>query len=157
MHTCVCVSGGKKCLFCGKFDVLCFLETPVLRFTLSPHHRRLQRSRALCLSQISHAFVFSVNFQYIFVCIGRSNCSQMFFKTVVLKNFANSRENSCVGVFFNKVAACGLHLYYRQIPAQLFSSEICEIFKNTYFEEHLRTVDYYIFFHICSASALGCS
>ena len=27
-HTYVCVSWGKKCLFFGKFDVLCFLETP---------------------------------------------------------------------------------------------------------------------------------
>ena len=26
----VCVLWGKKCLFFGKFDVLCFLETPVL-------------------------------------------------------------------------------------------------------------------------------
>ena len=28
----LCVSGGKKCSFVRKFDVLCFLETPVLRF-----------------------------------------------------------------------------------------------------------------------------
>ena len=28
------VSGGKKCLFFGKFDVLCFLVTSVLRFAL---------------------------------------------------------------------------------------------------------------------------
>ena len=27
-------TGGKKCSFFGKFDVLCFLETPVLRFAL---------------------------------------------------------------------------------------------------------------------------
>ena len=26
-HTYVCVPGGKKCSFFGKFDVLCFLET----------------------------------------------------------------------------------------------------------------------------------
>ena len=38
--TCVCVAGGKKCLFFGKFDVLCFLKTPVLRFALLPHYRR---------------------------------------------------------------------------------------------------------------------
>ena len=31
-----CVSGGKKCSFFGKFDSLCFLETPVLRFALLP-------------------------------------------------------------------------------------------------------------------------
>ena len=35
-----CVSGGKKCSFFGKFGVLCFLETPVLRFTLLPYYRR---------------------------------------------------------------------------------------------------------------------
>ena len=34
-------SGGKKCLFSGKFDLLCFLETPVLRFTLLPYYRRI--------------------------------------------------------------------------------------------------------------------
>ena len=28
-YICVCVSGGQKYLFFGKFDVLCFLETPV--------------------------------------------------------------------------------------------------------------------------------
>ena len=36
----VCVSGGKKCLFFGYFGVLCFLETPVLRFALLPYYRR---------------------------------------------------------------------------------------------------------------------
>ena len=36
-YTYVCVPGGKKCLFYGKFGVLCFLETPVLRFALLPY------------------------------------------------------------------------------------------------------------------------
>ena len=31
------VSGGKKCLFSGKFGVLRFLETPVLRSALLPY------------------------------------------------------------------------------------------------------------------------
>ena len=31
-HTYLCVSGGKKCSFFGKYGVLCFLETPLLRF-----------------------------------------------------------------------------------------------------------------------------
>ena len=34
IRTYVCVSGGKKFCFFGKFGVLCFLETPVLRFAL---------------------------------------------------------------------------------------------------------------------------
>ena len=36
----VCVSGGKKCLFLENFGVLCFLETPVLRFALLSYYRR---------------------------------------------------------------------------------------------------------------------
>ena len=40
MHTYVCVSGGKKCLFFGKFGVLCFLEEPVLRLALLSYYRR---------------------------------------------------------------------------------------------------------------------
>ena len=39
-HTYVCVSAGKKCSFFRKLDVLCFLETPVLRFALLPSYRR---------------------------------------------------------------------------------------------------------------------
>ena len=38
----VCVSWGEKCSFFGKFDVLCFLEAPVLRFALLPYYRRIQ-------------------------------------------------------------------------------------------------------------------
>ena len=44
------------------------------------------------------------------------------------------QENTCVGV-----STAGLQLYWKQAPTQLFSCEICEIFKNTYFVEHLRT------------------
>ena len=35
-----CVSGGKKCSFFGEFSMLCFFETPVLRFALLPYYRR---------------------------------------------------------------------------------------------------------------------
>ena len=37
----VCVSGGKKCSFLEKFGMLCFLETPVLRFALLPYYRQI--------------------------------------------------------------------------------------------------------------------
>ena len=39
-HTYVCVSGCKKCSFFGKFVVLCFLKTPVLRLALLFYYRR---------------------------------------------------------------------------------------------------------------------
>ena len=40
---------------------------------------------------------------------------------------------------FNKVAGLGQQLYRKETPTQVFSCEICEVFKNTYFEEDLRT------------------
>ena len=46
----VCVSGGKKCSFFGKFDVLCFLETPVSRFALLPYHWRISNNEIIKLS-----------------------------------------------------------------------------------------------------------
>ena len=51
----------------------------------------------------------------------------MFFKIGTLKNFA---------IFTGK------HLWwicYKENPTQVFSCEYSKIFKNTYFEEHLRT------------------
>ena len=39
-HIRVRIMGGKKCSFFGKFGLLCFLETPVLRFALLPCYRR---------------------------------------------------------------------------------------------------------------------
>ena len=39
-NTHVCVLGGKKCSFFGKFPVLCFLVTPVLRFVLLTYFRQ---------------------------------------------------------------------------------------------------------------------
>ena len=41
-HRYVCVAGGRKCLFFGKFGMLCFLEISVLRFALLPYHRRIK-------------------------------------------------------------------------------------------------------------------
>ena len=39
-HTYMCVSGGNKRSFFGKFGVLCFLETLVLIFAYLPYYRQ---------------------------------------------------------------------------------------------------------------------
>ena len=49
-HTSVSISGDKKWLFFGKFGVLCFLVTPVLRFALWPYCPR--NSFSLAGSQV---------------------------------------------------------------------------------------------------------
>ena len=51
-----------------------------------------------------------------------------------------SLEKACVEVsFLIKFQAQDLHLSKKETPTQVFSCEICEIFKNLfYFEEHLQ-------------------
>ena len=53
----------------------------------------------------------------------------------------NSQEKTCTRVIFlNEVAglqACSF--IKKESVAQVFSCEFCEIFKNTFFTEHLRT------------------
>ena len=55
-------------------------------------------------------------------------------KKGVVKPFAKftGKHHTSVEVPFNKAAS-------PQAPTQVFSYEICKIFKNTYFKEHLRT------------------
>ena len=75
--------------------------------------------------------------------ISRHRCS---IKKVVLKNFAKfTRKHLYQSLFCNKVAGLQLPQTYNFIKkgtlAQMFSCEFCEIFKNTFFTEHLWTTD----------------
>ena len=51
-HTYVCVSGGKKCSFFGKFGVLYFFETPVLRFALLLYYWRVLPGQLFVVSTL---------------------------------------------------------------------------------------------------------
>ena len=63
-----------------------------------------------------------------FINFFRSNHQNCFMKKSVLKIFCNIHR---------KVSE--LQPYQEETPTQMFSSEYCKIFKNTYFEEHLLT------------------
>ena len=57
-------------------------------------------------------------------------------KRVFLKISQYLQENACASVsFFHKVET----LFKKEILAQAFSCEFREIFKNTFFVEHIRT------------------
>ena len=57
-----------------------------------------------------------------------------------LKYSQYSQENTCVGVFFNKVAGLRLaNVLKKRLQHRCFPVNVAELFKNTYFEEHLRT------------------
>ena len=50
----------------------------------------------------------------------------------------NLQENTFARVFFNKAAGGACNFIKKETLAQVFSCEICEIFKNSNFGEHLR-------------------
>ena len=55
----------------------------------------------------------------------------------------NSQENTRARVsFLIKLQASGLQFIKKEALPQVFSCELCEIFKNTFFTEHLRTTAY---------------
>ena len=64
----------------------------------------------------------------------------MFFKIGVLENFANfTGKHLCWSLLLIKSQAKGpATLLKRNDPTQMFSCEICENFKNTFFTEHLQ-------------------
>ena len=50
------------------------------------------------------------------------------------------RKSPVLGFLYNKVAGPGLQFYSKEAPTLVFSCETCEIFRNIYFEEHLRKI-----------------
>ena len=72
--------------------------------------------------------------------IYRSNHRRRSVKKGALKNFANfTCKQMCWSLFLIKMQACLCWSLFLT-PTQMFYCEICEIFKNTYFEEHVRTI-----------------
>ena len=64
----------------------------------------------------------------------------VFCKKVVLKNFVQfTGKHLYQSLFFNKVACVASNFIKKETRSQVFSCEFCEIFKKTYFEEHLQT------------------
>ena len=68
--------------------------------------------------------------------ITRSSHQRCSLKKAVLKNFAIFKGNTLVGVSFNKVLGLKTWNFVKEktLP-QVFSSEYCLTFKNTYFEQ----------------------
>ena len=63
-------------------------------------------------------------------------------KKMFLKISQNSQENTFIGFsFLIKLQACrlaGCNFIKKETPIQAFSCEFCEIFRNTFFTEHLQ-------------------
>ena len=65
---------------------------------------------------------------------------EVLYQKTILKNFAISTGNTCVGVYFLKMCRpLDLQLYQKQTPTQVSSCRYCKIFNTTYFEKQLQT------------------
>ena len=61
-------------------------------------------------------------------------------KSLFLKISQDSQENTSVGVtFLIKFQPSNLQIYLKRDSDQRVSCDFCEVFKNTFFAEHLRT------------------
>ena len=63
-YTYVYLSGGKKCSFFGKFGMLCFLVTLVLRFAILPYYRRYHKKSLMASHKESNQRVKFIFFFY---------------------------------------------------------------------------------------------
>ena len=76
-------------------------------------------------------------FKFVFTLF-RSSHRRCFIKKAVLKHFAIfTWKHLCWSLFLIKLQPFRSATLLKETPTQLFSCDYCEIFKNTYFEEHL--------------------
>ena len=82
-----------------------------------------------CKIKTPYKFNFSQFHEHMF----RSSRTQMFFKIGALKSFANLKgKHLCCSLFLKNLQAEGLQLHKKKTPMQVFSCEVCEIFKNIF-------------------------
>ena len=72
----------------------------------------------------------------------RSSHQRSYIQKGVLKFFANSQENTCVGVPFLSFQPQVYDFIKRDTLIQMFSCKFCEIFKNTFFTGYLRETSF---------------
>ena len=90
-------------------------------------------SSKLCYLLIRSLLLLLLNKLILQLQLGRSSHWRCSAKKAFLKISKNSQENTCARVtFFIKLPA------KKETPGQVFSSEFCKIFKNTFSTEHLR-------------------
>ena len=78
------------------------------------------------------------NYSLGFYCNIKKQPPEVFYKNI-LKNLVKfTGKCLCQSLFFHKVASQACNFIKKEILVPVFSCEFCEIFKNTFFTEHLR-------------------
>ena len=82
----------------------------------------------------------TIYYYYIRLPFNRNIRPEVFCEKDVLKNFAIlTAKDECWCFFLIKLQVVRPETLLKRTPIRVLSCEHCEIFKNVYFEEHLRT------------------
>ena len=95
----------------------------------------------LHFSYLSALFCFySSEYWTLFLTQHRRSHSLMFYKINIIKDFTKLTENSCTGVFFNKVAGWkSSNLLKKRFRYRCFLVNFVKILRARFFAEHIRT------------------
>ena len=104
-HTQACVPGGKNYLFFGKFGVLCFLETPVLRFVLLPYYRQMSAARAHSSKYGMYTGLYYSSYNLKMQYCVKSVQIESYFRSVF--SCIRPRNNSVFGHFSHRIPVGG--------------------------------------------------
>ena len=121
-----------------------FFRREVKNIKTSPFHSSIKHQEHLFHRILITSYFRSVNIakflKTAFLQGTTRSCRfQMFFKICVLKSFANlTGKHLCWSFLLKTLQAEGPQLYLKKSPTHLFSCQICKIFKNNFFTEHLR-------------------
>ena len=110
----------------------CFLESDFTIF------EKCYKASEILSKQFSRNRKVAWDFGYQ-ISLFRSSHQRHSIKKLSLEILQNSQESTCAGVYFLlKLQASACNSIKKQTLAQVFSCEFCEIFKNTFFTEHLQ-------------------
>ena len=86
----MCISGSKKCSFFGKFGMLCFLETTILRLPFLPNYRQYQMFVAILATTLP---IFCGTFPNR---INEANYYKKLHFTILEKKTTSKTERNCI-------------------------------------------------------------
>ena len=130
--------GGKKCSFFGKFGVLCFLVTSVLRFSSLPSYRQfiVDCNQNLCKVWWELFYHDLDQFQYVSICLKGLTDSRNFLFSFQISRRTSRQWRKRDGIpiineitgFFRRLEASSVHVWDRR--QALFSSHKGWLFFN---------------------------
>ena len=138
------ISLQRRCFLLKKI-FYCFFKFPIHLYLRTP-----SSSCLCCNGEIRQLYMNHLEISASELASAQAAIRGVLWKKVVLKNFAKfTGKHLCHSLFLIKqTVACTLCSFIKkEALAQVFSCESWEIFKNTFFTEHLRATTLHLHWH----------